>query len=736
MKVFPLTTGRPDLAFLAALAIFILGTQAPAAPGQEERGGAAQATPPAGVELRIIARNKEMTKDRILASGDVEIHYGGFRLFADRVEFNTETRDVLAEGNVVIQVRDEVTRAERALLNLETERGRIEKASGMIPPTIRFAAEVIERRTGDLYGLSRASVTSCSQPVPRWRFSFSRANLKKDAYVEMWNAVFSIKKIPVFYLPYLRYPLEDRATGLLMPKVGYSGPKGLLYSQSFFWAIARNMDATVGLDAYPSLGVGAGLEYRYLFSKGTSGQLNLYYFMYKRDASGTRPDPGSVIRLSHNQALPLGFKLAASVDYQSSFDFLREFDNNFRQAAISNRSSQVFLSRSWSRFNVSARVSRFETYFSQLGDSVVNTSLPQVSLNVFKVKLFSPVYFSLTGGLTNWQYGLRSEYRAGTERRSSNFTLSPTLSLPFTSVPWLTANTSVTANFVYYGQSLDPATQEVTSDPLFTRNLVVNLNVTGPVMYRIFYGQGGEPRLKNIIEPFINYTYDSPVNQSDRIVTSYGFYRYHQVSYGLTTRFLLKKEGRPVEVLSFGLGQTYYFSPETGPLGQYLVDGKPPRFSEISGTVRYYPKETFNLDAAVGFNPYYHNLSSLRLTATAGSKADGRFLSLNWYKSMNSFITGVDPALRALYNRHQLSATAGLRLPGLSMDVIGDIDYNLHEKKLLYTAAQVLYHYQCLEFLAEVRVFYFRVRPETQLKFSVGLGNIGRTADLLGGLGI
>jgi LPS-assembly protein len=735
MKLHLLGGRRRSQATLVLLALFCLRAPSTAVSAPPVPSAGAQEAAAGKPEIRIVARNKEMTKDRIFASGDVEVHYKEFLLFADRVEFNPETRDVLAEGNVVIQVRNEVTRGEKVFFNLDTETGRVEKATGMIQPSILFAAESVERKTADVFTLNRARVTSCTQPVPRWGFSFSRANLKKGDYVEMWNAVLSVKKIPVFYLPYLRYPLEDRATGFLMPKVGYSRAKGFEYSQSFYLAIGRNMDATFGLDVYPTRGLGAGLEYRYLFPKGTGGQLNLYYFMFKKDAQGTAASPSSIIRLNHNQALPLGFTLAANVDFQTSFSFLQEFDDEFRRASVSNKSSQVFLARSWSHFNLSARVSRFETYFSQVDDSVVSTSLPQVNFNVFKVKLFSPFYFSLSGGYNSWQYGWRSEYRAGTERRSTNLTVSPTLSLPFTSVPWLTANTSVTANFVYYGQSLDLATSQVVEDPLFTKNVLVNLEVTGPVFYRIYYGRTGEPRLKNIIEPYIKYSYDSPIGQADRIVTPTGFYRYHQMSYGLTSRFLLKQGDRPTEIVAIGLGQTVYFSPESGPLRQFLVDGKPPRFSEITGSVRYYPKESFNLDAAAGYNPYYHNFSSLRLTATAGLKEDGRFLSLSWYKSMNSWIAGVDPALKALYNRHQVGATGGWRLPGMSLELMGEVDYNLQEKKLLYTAGQAIYHYQCLDFLVEVRVFYYRARPETQFKFSVGLGNIGRTSDLLGGFG-
>ncbi len=734
MKVRPLSLRRRLPAVPAALSLLLLALSAlpPAAQERPAAPGPQTTSPPP--EVRIVARTKEFDKDRIYASGDVEIHYGDFRLFADRVTYDPATKDLTAEGNVVIQSREEVTRAERAFLNLGTGRGRLEKASGLIQPTILFSAGSVERKSDDLYDLSRAWVTSCTQPVPRWSFSFSRAELEKDDHIEMRNAVLSVKNLPVFYLPYLRYPLKDRATGFLMPKLGYSEAKGFSYSQSFYWAMAGNMDATFGLDAYPTIGLGAGLEYRYLFAGGTVGQVNLYYFSFKRDASGTRPSPATVVRLNHSQALPFGFTLTAHVDSESSFDFLQNFDSDFRGASISNRSAQVYLSRSWSRFNFSVRVSRFETYFAQVGDSIVSTSLPEVNFNVFKVRLFAPVYFSLTGGFKSWQYGWRSEYDAGTERHASDLFLSPTLSLPFSSIPWLTADTSVAGNFHYYGQTLAPGTTQIVNEPLFTGNVAVNVAVTGPVFSRLFYGRSGEARLKNIIEPFFTYTYNSPVVGASRIVTAYGFFRYHQVAYGLNSRFFVKKAGLPVEVLSLGLAQTYYFSPATGPLGQYLVDGKPPRFSEITGTVRYYPSETFSLDAAAGYNPYYHNFSSLRLTATAGSRSDGRFLSLNWYKSMNSWAVGIDPSLASLYNRHQLGATGGLRLPGAGLEIVGEVDYNLQEKKLLYTAAQVVYHYQCLDFQAEVRVYYFRVPPQTEFRLSVGIGNIGRTADLLGGL--
>ncbi|MFQ6038841.1 MAG: LPS-assembly protein LptD, partial [Candidatus Aminicenantales bacterium] len=315
---------------------------------------------PSSNEVRILAQYKEKSGTTLLARGNVEIHYRNITLLVDEVQMDTETREVWARGNVSLLLPDENLSCEEARFNLNSSEGELKKVFGSIQPTIFYQAETIRRETDDLYRFEKAKITSCAQPVPRWQFSCSRANFRKDDYMEMWNAVFRIKKVPVFYLPYMRYPLDrERSTGFLIPQVGYSGPKGVYYSQSFYWAIKRNMDSTLNLDYYSERGFGGGLEYRYLFSETTRGQLNLYYFQFKNRAPVESPENAYILRVKHNQQLPLDFHLVADVDYQSSYDFLREFDNNFRRAVVSNRRSQVYLSRAWSYFNLNVRVSRF-----------------------------------------------------------------------------------------------------------------------------------------------------------------------------------------------------------------------------------------------------------------------------------------------------------------------------------------------------------------------------------------
>jgi lipopolysaccharide assembly outer membrane protein LptD (OstA) len=725
----PQRFAAPVLVLLAGFLLLL-----PAA-GQEPAPAATQA---GDKDVRILYGSLRREQDLVIAEKDVEIHYKDLELFADRVEYNTKTKDVLAEGNVVIRMPKEVISAERAVGNIETKMFRIEKASGLLQPTIFYRAREVERKEADLYALSEARLTTCSQTVPRWEFSFRRAELVKGDHISMWGVLFRLKNAPVFYLPYMRYPLErERTTGLLSPEIGYTEHKGFTLSQSFYWAVARNMDFTLTADVYSARGVGGGLEYRYLFPGGMAGEARVYLFRFRRDEFGQQPDNAYILRLNHNQPLPAGFRLVANVDYQSSFEFLREFDNNFRRAVVSNRRSEVYLARSWGNASLSARASRFETYFRQVDNSIVMNYLPQVNFSLSSMPLWrgSPVFFSLGSSLTSWEYGWSAAFAEGVQRKSTSLVLNPGLSLPVRGLPWLDIVTSVGANLQYYGQSYKPNTRAIASEPIFVPRYSANVEIRGPKLYRLFFGADGEAKVKHVIEPFVQYTYDSPVDQASRVVTPYGFYRYHQIRYGMTNHLLARVNGMPRSVVQVEAEQTTYLSPEDGPLSQFPIDGRVPRSSEVNGRIRVDPGRGYNVDFGMAYNPYQKAVSMIRLSAGLGNYASGTSLSVSWFKSLNAWVTNIPPELRDLYNRHQVAAFGQLRLPALNLDLMGDIDFNIQEKQLLYTAGRAVYHYQCLDFTAEVRVFYFRARPEAQFKFSLGLGNVTPSSDFLSGLG-
>lgn len=690
-------------------------------------------------ELEIKAGLQQQEGDRFFGSGTVEVRYRNLILFADRAEVNTKTKDVVAEGNVTLQIPNEVITAERLAFNLDTALGTMSKALGFLQPTIRYEAETIERKTDTLYAFEKTTFTTCTQPTPRWKFSCARANFKKNDYIEMWKAVIAVKKVPIFYLPYFRYPLDqERSTGFLIPQIGYSQTKGMIVSQDFFWAPARNLDATFSLDAYSAKGLGGGLRVRYIFRDGTAGEANLYYFRYKRSltiAGGSEPanlPASSIIRLNHSQVLPLSFNLVAAVDYQNSFDFLKEFDNNFRRALVFNRSSQIYLSRAWSSYNFSVRAARFETFFPTFGGSdyaIINEYLPQVSFGAFKQRIFKPVFFSFNSGFNRWRYGMRQQFLGGTPLSGQSLYFVPTLTVPYNTIPWLNLNFSLEGIVNYYFKSYSYGTRFVVDEPMLTTQYAAAWEMLGPVLERI-WELGGDRKLKHIIEPTVAYRYESSVSGSEQIITPYFFFRIHQLAYGLTNRLLLKSGDQRKEILTWGVSQSFYLSPEDSPLWAYAAynDGVPPRFSEISSYLRFFPQDKLRFDFAIGYNTYRSTIPSMRFGATLGAPADPVFLNVNWFKSTNPWVP------EDWYNRHQVGFSGGLKVPRLNFEVLAEVDFNIGERKFLYGGGSFVYHYQCLDFKGEIRIFNFRDTPEIQYRLGLGLGNIGKSTDFLGGL--
>ncbi|MBE0508982.1 MAG: LPS assembly protein LptD, partial [Marinospirillum sp.] len=101
-------------------------------------------------------------------------------------------------------------------------------------------------------------------------------NLNRESgFGDAYNVRMEIQQVPVFYWPWLRFPIDDRRhTGLLSPYISYSGSGRLDYQQPFYWNMAPNYDATFYPRYISDRGFMLGAEFRYL-QPSDSGEL--YY---------------------------------------------------------------------------------------------------------------------------------------------------------------------------------------------------------------------------------------------------------------------------------------------------------------------------------------------------------------------------------------------------------------------------------------------------------------------------
>ena len=182
------------------------------------------------------------------------------------------------------------------------------------------------------------------------------------------------------------------------------------------------------------------------------------------------------------------------------------------------------------------------------------------------------------------------------------------------------------------------------------------------------------------------------------------------------------------EMLTLEISQTKYLDPDNGPLSIYTFAGRVPTTSDILTTLRFFPSSRLSLDVASGYNTYHNLVSSVRAGARLGNINDNFYFNVNWFKSLNPWRDYV------YLNRQQINLSGGIKVPALNLEAQGEYNYNIYKNQLLYAALSFVYHYQCIDFDGEVRVYNYRQQPDVQYSLSIGLGKISKSADFLGGL--
>ena len=700
---------------------------------QRAQGARPQPAPaPSGTVTLNAEVQEQLEKGHVRASGYVDIISGDLRLSADRVDFWSEEMRVVAEGNVVFQHGDEKIVGDRVEANLENATGTFYNAYGNAGSELFFHGDVVEKVDEDTYVVEHGAFTSCAQPTPRWRFSSGKATIRRDHHVALQHALVKVKAVPVFYVPYLYYPIDEkeRSTGFLLPEIGNSSYKGFLASESFFWAINRSMDATVTADYFSERGLGYGADYRYVLSGESRGQVESYFI---RDKETTQQE--WQIRSSVNQALPAGFTTIARVDYFSSFDFQRQFEESFDRATQSSKRATVNVARSWSTFTLRVLYDRNETLFS---NSVSFRELrPRIAFDSRANRIGrTPFLFGFSSEASQFSRNLRAdtfEYQ--------RYDVEPTISYPFTAWPFLTARTSFTTRFTRYSSRMVGGT--LTEEPLDRQYNEVQVDVRGPSFYRIFDtpDNGYAERWKHVIEPQMVWSYRTRVDDFDAI-PKFDSEDYipgtNQVALAIVNRFLAKRQtgqnqqAVPYEFLTWTLAQRYFFQVNASLYDRqfstpyFTEDGQPSEYSPITSKLVFRPiariQAIWNLEYDVNFH-------RIRAMSVVGSYA-GR----SWGSVSGSLGQSVN-----LTNGLERKNIRGMTTLNLSRSVSLHFEsaYDVVEREVNLFRAGIQYNIQCCGFQAEYSRYQFgSFRDEGLFRFGITLANIGTFGTSLRGPGI
>ena len=164
------------------------------------------------------------------------------------------------------------------------------------------------------------------------------------------NAKFSVFGFPVLYMPWGIFPVKsERQSGFLLPDFTSSSRDGEIIRNAYFWAIAKDKDATFFFDWIENRGVKPGVEYRYALSDTTKGQ---WYgtIIDDKKYDHTRYQ----IKGEHEELFGDDLKFKADINRVSDFDYLEDLglttlersENSLRSVAFAEGAPQVLASDS------------------------------------------------------------------------------------------------------------------------------------------------------------------------------------------------------------------------------------------------------------------------------------------------------------------------------------------------------------------------------------------------------
>lgn len=727
----------------------------------------------AGVEL-CAATIREPSRETYEAEGAVTIviREEGARLQADRVTV-TDRRDVVAEGNVLVVWGTSRLSGTRMTYDIQNGTGAIENAIGLVEPEFNFTADEAKKIGEDRLHLRNATVTTCTQPVPYWSFAVSRAKIRVDHYARMTNLRLRVGRVPVFWLPYMVWPVKrDRAAGLLFPNFGSTRDRGRVVGEGIFLPLGESADLTVFGEYYTRAGWGGGGALRAIPNRDGSVSMRGFYIDDQVDGFGRY-----TLSYQQTQKFLNGFRMIADINQVSDFDFYNDYERELRLVSSPTILARIEFTRNGARTGLNVRELRREQLFSD-GTSLVQQTLPEIEWRGRSARLgHTPFYLTYEASLANIQQTstkIDADYLRGD--------LAPTITVPFSPRPWLDITPGVNLRATWWSQSQTP--RENLSDPVSVSDddlsrLVAgaSLEIVGPKIFRIFERSGREDatRYKHTLESVISYRYQQPYDRSQEVLlydeVDGLIGAIDQLSYGVRSRLFAQRprakppepetegerilvgEGNgdrlreaeadapaseaadrprprePVEIASFELSQVRSFD---RPLSFADLDGDrvsetSSNRSDIAATGRFNPTTNVSLDLRARYDVLYDRVSNVSLSG---------FMRNDVVRSSFSVVhrAGLVPGTT---DSTQLRLGAGVTLWGgrVRVDFDGSFVPTAEgaSSRIPDQRWRVEYYLQCCGFLAEYFSRDFVTSQRRDFRFTVDLRGIGKLLDFKGG---
>jgi len=510
--------------------------------------------------LHVSAERIESLKNnKVTLSGSVIIIRGDQRLLADKVVYDKSRSTLDATGNVRLEtLSGDRFLSSNTFLELESNTG----FSKIGDFTLRHgrgrgnAERIVFVAKGHIK-LKVARFTTCAANKEDWYLKASEIELNNNtATGTARNSSLRFMGVPVFYTPYMSFPLGDhRRSGFLLPEFGNTDTVGTYVTVPYYWNIAPNYDATFKPRYMSRRGIQLQSEFRYL-GKQFQGTAELE--VLPNDAVTGTARLGAAYK--HQHQIDPYWNASADIGWVGDNDYFNDFATQLSSTSQSHLPQKIETKYQRNNWKLAASVSSFQTIDKAVAATEYPyTRLPQVTAD------WSPS--SRNGQLNYSLHTSTTDFRHDTKESARRLHLRPSVSYPVEKeyghlIPRFSLYSSTYTNRTAgTDASVIVPVSSVDSGLIFERSLGKGSDAMIQTL---------EPRLFLVYAPYIfqdslpsfdtsvpTFSFNSLFHEN-RFIGSDRVGDARQMTLALTSRLIDSESGN--QRLSASIGQTFYFA--------------------------------------------------------------------------------------------------------------------------------------------------------------------------------
>jgi LPS-assembly protein len=623
--------------------------------------------------IEIMASSIEGTKTTARASDNVMVFYRDAILKSDSAFFDKNSSLLTLDGNIEsIGYASTKEQTNHMVLNTVTNDTQSDSLFLTNENDIWLYTQSA-KKYGNLYFLDNTMLSSCSLKDPLWKMVFDNSVYDdQNQLMKLYGIKLYMWDVPILYFPYLSFTTNnERKSGLLFPKLGYSGKTGILYEQPIFWAPQLNWDIEFNPQIRSKRSVGLYGTLRFADTENSSGEFRIGNFSdfdnyYKTYNLRYQNHYGAELLYDSSKLfdLPFDFKdgLYINAIYLNDIDYLNLQKSKIDHFGIINfQESRLNYFANNNDYYAGINAKYFIDTTKESNSDTIQV-LPSVEFHKFYDQISSlPFYYSADFSFANY-------YRPkGSTLKRMDFTLPFELSKSFFDD--------------YIGITL--------SEELYATKLLFG-NVSSGVNEFSFASNTNKISLSSdLTKRYENYTHTLQPSFS---YSNLGKTKESPVSYDL-----IGLEQKKLYTLDLPKEQ-YRFS-----LGQYLYDnGSELNFLERLSQI-YYPKESYglgDLEHEFGINYKNFTVSNQLLYSYEFGKFRSIYTNASWHNDDLSLILShaykedIVDELNEIAVANNLNLDASYKL-NQNLSLYGGISYELDRKNNKYWNVGASYNKDC-----------------------------------------